>query len=347
MLNVLIMAGGSGTRFWPASTEDKPKQFINLISEQTMIQETANRLLPLVDWDHIFICTGEKYKDICLQQLKELPERNIIIEPISRNTAPCILLSTLYINQIFGDSNIIVLPSDHLIADVDEFLDIIRDANMFISKYRKSIISIGVTPNRPETGYGYINYLDDVEIINKHRIKRVNNFVEKPNLKKAEQYLKDGHYLWNAGMFMFNTSFILDEYKQYVTDTYQLLSTLPSIDDSQYENELKNRYCQCESISVDFAIMEKTKHLYVILGDFGWDDIGSWKSLERYVKEDNHNNFIKGNVKLFNSKNNTIFSNDKEVILLDANDLFIIVTNERVIVGNKESLSKVHELRGK
>lgn len=345
MLTALIMAGGRGTRFWPASTEDKPKQFLNLIGNRTMIQETVHRLLPLMDLNHIFICTGAKYKDLCMKQLPELPEQNIIIEPTGRNTAPCILLSSLYIKQIYNDANIIVLPSDHQINKETEFLSVLSDANEFVNENRESIITIGIQPNRPETGYGYINFLNTVSDVNKHEIKKVNKFVEKPNLEVAQSYLNDGHYLWNAGMFMFNADFIISEYKKYVKETYELLNSLPSIHDDNYMNELEKKYIQCKSISVDFAIMEKTKNLFVIPADFGWDDIGAWKALERYLQDDSKGNILKGNVKTIDSEHNLVFSTEKEVILLDIDDIFVIETDEKIVVGRKTSLDKVHELR--
>lgn len=346
MLSALIMAGGRGTRFWPASTEEKPKQFISLINERTMIQETVNRLLPLVSLDHIFICTGKKYKDICRKQLPQLPERNIIIEPTGRNTAPCILLSTLYIRQIYKDANIIVLPSDHQINNEKEFLNVLTDVDTFLNTKNQAIITIGINPDRPETGYGYINFLNTVETVNNHEVRKVKCFVEKPDLMTAQSYLDDGHYLWNAGMFMFNSDFIINEYEKYASHTYEILSSLPSIGDDNYIDELEDKYMKCESISVDFAIMEKTENLYVIPADFGWDDIGSWKALERYIDSDKNDNLIKGNVKMFDSNHNTVFSSGREVILLDVEDMFVIETDERVIVGKKDSISRVHELRG-
>ncbi|MBR2247902.1 MAG: mannose-1-phosphate guanylyltransferase [Clostridia bacterium] len=347
MLTALIMAGGRGTRFWPASTEEKPKQFLNLIGNRTMIQETVHRLLPLIGLENIFICTDKKYKNICLEQLPELPERNIILEPTGRNTAPCILLSTSYINQIYENTNIIVLPSDHQINDETEFLAVLSDANEYVESNSDSIVTIGITPNRPETGYGYINFSRTNEIINSHEIKKVKRFVEKPNEFVAQQYLDDGHYLWNAGMFMFNANFMKTQYKLYANETYKIIGSIPEITSSNYYNELEKNYSKCESISVDFAIMEKTDKLYVIPADFGWDDIGGWKALKRYIKVDNNQNVIKGNVVIDNSKNNIIYSTNKPIILLDAEDLFVIETDERVVVGKKESLSKVHELRNK
>lgn len=347
MLTALIMAGGRGTRFWPASTEEKPKQFLNLIGTRTMIQETVHRLLSLMDINHIFICTDNKYKELCMQQLPDLPERNIIIEPVGRNTAPCILLSTIYISQIYKDTNIIVLPSDHQINNESEFLSVLSDANEYVNSNKQSIITIGITPDRPETGYGYINFLDTISVINTHEIKKVNCFVEKPNEETAQKYIDDGHYLWNAGMFMFNSEFMESQYNQYATETYNILKALPSINSDDYYTKLEIEYPKCEAISVDFAIMEKTDKLSVIPADFGWDDIGGWKALKRYIKADENGNIIKGNVALDNASNNIVYSTDKPIILLDAEDLFVIETEERVVVGKKESLSKVHELRKK
>lgn len=345
MLTALIMAGGRGTRFWPASTEEKPKQFLSLISDKTMIQETVERLLPLVDMEHIFICTGEKYKNLCLEQLPELPERNIIVEPVGRNTAPCILLSTLYIKQIYNDANVIVLPSDHQINNVPEFLSVLNDANKFVNAKKEAVVTIGITPNRPETGYGYINFEATVEKVNSHEIKDVKRFVEKPNAEVAQTYLDDGHYLWNAGMFMFNVDFMMSQYELYANETFKILSSLPAITSPSYTKELEGKYATCESISVDFAIMEKSDKLYVVPADFGWDDIGAWEALSRYLKKDDAENITKGDVTVHDSSNNTVFTTTKPVVLLDAEDLFVIETEERIVVGKKASLSKVHELR--
>lgn len=347
MLTALIMAGGRGTRFWPASTAEKPKQFLSLISDKTMIEETVERLLPLVDMEHIFICTGENYKNLCLEQLPELPERNIIVEPVGRNTAPCILLSTLYIKQIYNDANVIVLPSDHQINNVPEFLVVLNDANKFVDDKKEAIVTIGITPNRPETGYGYINFESTVEKINSHEIKEVKRFVEKPNAEVAQAYLDDGHYLWNAGMFMFNVDFMMSQYEQYANETFKTLTSLPVITSPSYMKELEEKYATCESISVDFAIMEKSDKLYVVPADFGWDDIGAWEALSRYLKKDAAENITKGDVTAHNSSNNTVFTTTKPVVLLDAEDLFVIETEERIVVGKKASLSKVHELRNR
>lgn len=346
MLTALIIAGGKGTRFFPISTEDKPKQFLSLIDSKTMLEDTVDRLLSLIEIDKIFICTGEKYKHFILEQLPNLPERNIIIEPVGKNTAPCILLGSLYINQIYNNANIIVLPSDHKINDNSEFLSVINDANIFINNKINSIVTIGISPNRPETGYGYINYDSVIGEVNHHEIKKVKRFVEKPNLDLAKTYLDDGHYLWNAGMFMFNIDFINTEFSKYYKDGYELLSSLPSINEKDYYEKLVDKYNQCEAISIDYAIMEKSQNIYVIPADFGWDDIGSWKAIERYINKDENNNLTKGNAIYIDANNNIVYGN-KKIVLEGVDGIYCIESSDVIVIGKKENINNVHNLRGK
>lgn len=345
MLCALIMAGGKGTRFFPASTEKKPKQFLNLLGNETMIQMTVDRLKKSIDINHIFVCTSQDYNQLVTEQLPELPKNNIINEPIGRNTAPCILLSTIYINKIFPNSNIIVLPSDHKINNNNEFLSILDSAENFIKNNSKSILTIGIKPNRPETAYGYIKYLDIVKN-GTHEVRKVQKFVEKPNLTDAQKYIADGSYLWNAGMFVFNSDFMLSQFNIYMKTTYELLSQLPW-NDPKFNSELEIIYPKCENISFDYAIMEKSPYIYVIPSDFGWDDIGSWSSLRRYIEPDTQENILKGDVEIFNSNNNTVFSTNKKIILLNINNIFCIESDEMIVIGSLEDLSQVNELKGK
>ena len=340
---VLIMAGGKGTRFWPKSTEEKPKQFISLTEERTMLQVTIDRIKKMLPIEKIFIATGEKYMALVKEQIPDLPNKNIIMEPVGRNTAPCILLSSLYIKQIYNNCNICVLPSDHLIKDENTFLNILKDANGFVNNKKEVIITIGINPDRPETGYGYIKYpkMDTHE-----RIKKVEKFVEKPDIEKAKQYLESKEYLWNAGMFIFNVDYMLKELENNYTTTYKLFNKLPSIDDKNYKNALKEIYPQSEKISIDFAVMEKSQNIYVIPADFGWDDIGTWKSLERYINKDENNNVFKGNnIECFNSNNCTVYGEKKRVILIDVQDLFVIDGEDTIVVCKKDSIDKAKDFR--
>lgn len=220
MLCALIMAGGKGTRFWPLSTEEKPKQFLNLIGDKTMIQMTIDRVKPIIPIERIFVCTGEKYIDLVKEQLPELPEKNIIVEPEGRNTAPCIALSALVIKRYYKDATMVVLPSDHLISNEDRFRNILLDGEEYLKENGKSILTLGMTPNRAETGYGYIKSTDDKSIVNNSEVIKVEKFVEKPNKERAEEYLRAGSYLWNGGMFLWTIDNIINRVKEHIPNTY-------------------------------------------------------------------------------------------------------------------------------
>lgn len=343
----LIMAGGRGTRFWPKSTEDKPKQFLNLVGKKTMIQDTFDRISKKISKNKIFVVTSQRYENILKEQLPELPENNIIIEPVGRNTAPCILLACLYINQIYKNANVVVLPSDHLISNVKEFCNVLEVANEYISKQSDSIVTIGVEPNRPEVGYGYIKCSENKQNINDYEIIKVERFVEKPNEELAKEYVKSKKYLWNSGMFIFNIVYMIEEMKRNAKNIYHLLIKLPEINSKNYRAELERIYTECEDISIDYAIMEKSDNICVIPCKFGWDDIGTWKALQRYIDTDVESNIVKGNVKTYNSHNNVIYSEEKELILIDVDDIFVIETSDLIVIGKKDQLNKVHEYRNR
>lgn len=340
---VLIMAGGRGTRFWPKSTEEKPKQFINLIEERTMIQLTVDRVRNILPIEKIFIATGEKYINLVKEQIPDLPDKNIIVEPIGRNTAPCILLASLYIKQIYNDCNIAVLPSDHLIKNEKIFLETIKIANDFVRNNNQSIVTIGITPDRPETGYGYIKY----NKTEKNTVVKVDRFVEKPNLEKAKEYLDSKEYLWNAGMFIFNVDYMLKELENNYNNTYKLMQQVPNIHDESYNKILNEIYPECESISIDYAVMEKSKNIYVIPADFGWDDIGTWKALERYIDKDENQNLIKGQASIYNSSNNILYSENKKIVVIDIDDIFCVESEDKIVIGKKDSMEKLVNYREK
>lgn len=339
MLCAIIMAGGVGTRFWPQSTEKKPKQFLKLLNDKTMIQMTYERINKVVDKDHIFIATNEKYTDLVKEQIEGINDKNIILEPSSKNTAPCILLSSLYIKELYGDANIVCISSDNLVLDEKKFAEDIITADSFIKDNKEAIITIGIKPNRPETGYGYIKINDD-----SNPVIKVDKFVEKPDLDTAKKYLADGNYLWNAGMFIFNNISMLNELEKNMTNNYKLLSTLPNY---EYTDLLKSKYNECEKISIDYAVMEKSNNVYTIKTDFGWDDVGTWKSLERYLNKDENNNILKGDIECIDSKNNIVYANGKKIIIMDLDNIFCIDSDDVIVIGKKEDISKVHELRKK
>lgn len=341
----LIMAGGKGTRFWPKSTEEKPKQFLKLVGEKTMIQMTIDRVKKIIPIEKIFIVTCENYVNLVKEQIPELSEKNIIIEPVGRNTAPCILLASMYIKQIYNNVNIAVLPSDHIMNKEEEFCNILNVANEALNRNIDGIITIGIKPNRPETGYGYIECTNNVECINNREIVKVNRFVEKPNIEKAQEYLETKNYLWNAGMFIFDVNYMLEELEKNFNEGYNTIRNLPSINDPQYRRTLNEEYPKCESISVDYAIMEKSKKIYVIPSDFGWDDVGTWNSLERYMEKDENCNIAKGNIEFSNSNNCVIYGNNKKIVLIDVDNIFYAEGEDTIVIAKKQSIDKVKNFR--
>ena len=347
MLCALIMAGGKGTRFWPLSTEEKPKQFLKLVSEDTMLQMSVKRLQKLIPIERIFIVTGKRYIDLVRAQLPKLPHRNIITEPIGKNTAPCIALSAFHIKKIYGDVTIAVLPSDHLIKDEEKFLKVIKSGDEFVNKNKEAIVTIGLKPDRPETGYGYIKCSRMNCLINGCEVLYVKNFVEKPDLNKAIEYLEDGNYLWNGGMFIWKVSNILRLTRQYLINTFEVLCEIAATCDKDYNRVLEEKYNNVDSISVDFGIMEKAKDIYVIPGDFGWDDVGNWEAAQRYMVRDSDDNIFMGNVKKFDCSNNIIISNGKPIIISGLQDIFLVESDDMIFVGKRDGMESIRELKNR
>jgi mannose-1-phosphate guanylyltransferase len=345
MLCALIMAGGKGTRFWPLSTEEKPKQFLNLIGEDTMIQMTVNRIKSIIPIDRTFVCTGEKYVDLVKEQLPELPEKNIIVEPEGRNTAPCIALSAFVIKKYYDNANMVVLPSDHLIKNEDEFRNVIQSANKFINENENSIITLGMEPTRPETGYGYIRYGFDGQNINKHKVIKVDAFVEKPNKEKAKEYLMNGNYLWNGGMFLWSVENVLNQIKLHSNKTYKALEKIETVSEQSLQSFINENYENTEATSIDYAVLEKSDDIYVIPSNFGWDDVGSWEALDRYREKDESGNVLVGNAKVVNSESNLVISSSHDIIVEGLDDIYVIENDGKILVGRKSNVKNVKELK--
>lgn len=345
MLTALIMAGGKGTRFWPLSTEEKPKQFLNLIGDNTMIQMTVNRIKPIIPIERIFVCTGEKYVHLVKEQLPELPEKNIIVEPEGRNTTPCIALSAFVIKKYYKDATMVVLPSDHLIKDEDEFRSIVNNANDFIKENERAIITLGMKPSRAEVGYGYIKYGDDKQNVNGHSVIKVDAFVEKPDKETAKKYLLDGSYLWNGGMFIWSVNNILEQIKKYSSETYEALRDIEEIDERWMKYLIKAQYNETEAISIDYAVMEKSDDIYVIPSDFGWDDVGSWEALDRYREKDVFGNVYVGKTKAIDGRNNLIISSSNSVVVEGLSNIYVIENDGKILVGCKSNVANVKELK--
>ena len=345
MLCALIMAGGKGTRFWPLSTEEKPKQFLNLIGEETMIQMTVNRIKPIIPIERVFVCTGEMYVDLVKEQLPELPEQNIIVEPEGRNTAPCIALSAFVIKKYYKDANMIVLPSDHLISDEDEFRNVIKNADEFVRENKEAIITLGMEPSRPETGYGYIRYGKDEKEINNNKVIKVDAFVEKPNKEKAEAYIKEGNYLWNGGMFLWSADNILNQIDKYSNDTYKALKDIETVTNEEIQELINNNYHKTEAISIDYAVMEKSDSIYVVPSRFGWDDVGSWEALDRYREKDDKGNVLVGSAKVVDSHESLVISSSHDIVVEGLRDIYVIENDGKILVGHKSNVANVKELK--
>jgi mannose-1-phosphate guanylyltransferase len=339
------MAGGKGTRFWPLSTEDKPKQFLKLIGEDTMLQATVKRINKLIPLERIFICTGEAYLSLVKEQLPELNKRNIIIEPEGKNTAPCITLSAFYIKKFYRKSTMIVLPSDHMIKDAESFIDIINCSYKYLDNNENEIITFGIKPERPETGYGYIKLSNKAEKEGKYLISDVEGFVEKPDRATAIKYLESGKYLWNGGMFIWRTNTILNNLKKYVPGIYEVLSKTEELQEETLNKYVNNNYSKCESISIDYAVMEKSKNIKVIRCDFGWDDVGSWSALDRYRDKDIQQNIIQGDAKIIESRNNIVLSNGKKIVFYGVENLLCVDTDDMTIVTNKEHMNNLKNIK--
>lgn len=345
MLTALIMAGGKGTRFWPLSTEEKPKQFLNLIGEETMIQMTINRIKPIIPIERIFVCTGEMYVDLVKEQLPELPDRNIIVEPEGRNTAPCIALSAMVIDRYYKNSNMVVLPSDHLIKDEEEFRNTLLAADSFIKEKDEAIVTLGMNPSRPEVGYGYIKYSDEVLKSNDFRVIKVDSFVEKPNLDTAKKYLREGNYLWNGGMFIWSINNVINQIKMYSTSTYNALINVMEVSEEKLQETINNNYEGTEATSIDYAVLEKSKDVYVIPSNFGWDDVGSWEALDRYREKDELGNVLVGQSKAVKANNNLVISSNNSVVVEGLSDIYVIENDGKVLVGHKSNVANVKELK--
>jgi len=340
----LIMAGGRGERFWPRSRKSLPKQFLSLTSDgKTMIQLTVERILPLVDIEDVYIATNKDYKALVLEQLPGIPEQNILCEPVGRNTAPCIGLGAVHIAARYDDAVMMVLPSDHLIKVPDIFIETL-DAGCRIAEENKNLVTIGIQPNYPETGYGYIKM--DKTIVNGEAFG-VECFVEKPNIEKARAYLASGAYAWNSGMFIWKVSSILANLQTYLPKMYDGLMAIKSaIGTASEEERLVSVFPELESVSIDYGIMERASDIFVIPGSFGWDDVGSWLAIERIKGSDNNNNTISGNVVAIDTNDCIIEAGEKLVAAVGLQNLVIVDTPDAMLVSSKEftgSIKKVLE----
>ena len=341
----LIMAGGRGERFWPKSRKNLPKQFLSLTSDgKTMIQLTVERISPVVSLENIYISTNTSYKKLVMEQLPGIPEENILCEPVGRNTAPCIGLAAVHIRKKLGDAIMMVLPSDHLIKNNVMFLDVLRDAAT-AAEENTNLVTIGITPSYPETGYGYIQF--DSQNLKEctSRAYKVVNFKEKPDLSTAKEYVASGDYLWNSGMFIWKVSSILSNMENLMPAMYDGLKKIESsIGTQEQEQVLESEFINFKSESIDYGIMEHAKDIYIIPGAFGWDDVGSWLALERINSTNEFGNVVNGNVISIDTKNSIIHGNEKLIATVWLNDIIIIDTEDALLICDKDSTQDIKKV---
>ena len=339
---VAIMAGGIGSRFWPASREERPKQFLDILGAgKSLIRLTFERFLKICPADHIYIVTNGRYKELVKEHLPEIGDHQILCEPSRNNTAPCVAYTAFKLAALDPTANMIVAPSDHIILNEDAFVQTINKACTFVAD-KEALLTLGIQPIRPDTGYGYIHFTPNGD----NGIHKVEAFMEKPVHKKAKEYLASGEYLWNAGIFIWNVQSILKAFDQYAHDIYQILGAEPSVYNTADEQPFIDRfYPTTPSISIDYAIMEKSDQVYTIPSNFGWSDLGTWASLHAESKADENGNVINGNqVYTFDTQNCLIrIPKDKTLVIKDLDD-FIIVDEEDVLLIYPKS--KEQEIKG-
>ncbi|MBR1462661.1 MAG: mannose-1-phosphate guanylyltransferase [Prevotella sp.] len=328
--HLVIMAGGVGSRFWPMSTTERPKQFIDVLGVgRSLLQLTFDRFESICQPENIWVVTNKKYADIVKEQLPQVPAENVLCEPCRRNTAPCICYVSWRIKAKDPKANIVVTPSDHIVTNTSEFRRVITTCLKFTGE-TDAIVTLGMKPTRPETGYGYIQADLTSNSARNKEIFRVDSFREKPDLPTALQYIRNKSYFWNAGIFIWNVNTIVNAYRIYSPSINKIFEKLMPVYGTPNEQEEIDRWFpECESISVDYAIMEKAEEIFVCPADFGWSDLGTWGALLAQTKHDLYGNSVIGeNVKLFDSHNCIIHTLGQKKVVVQGLDGYIVAEED-------------------
>lgn len=326
----ILMAGGVGSRFWPVSTQKFPKQFHDMLGTgDTLLQKTFNRLANLIPEENIFILTNELYNDLVFEQLPQVTKRQVVLEPTMRNTAPCILYAALKIEKENPDALMIVAPSDHWIEDETAFSNNVQEAFNFCEK-NDALVTLGIQPSFPNTGYGYIEF----DKSNSLSIKSVNQFREKPDYETAKEFLTQGNFLWNAGIFMWSVSSVLKAFKNNQPSLYSLFEKGIDVYNTDFEDDfVRDNYGKAENISVDYAIMEKSHNVFVLPATFDWNDLGTWGSLFDKLDKDSQNNaVVNSRVLATDATGNMIRTQKNKVVVIDSLNDYIVVDKEEVLL---------------
>ena len=334
-----MMAGGKGERFWPKSKAKSPKQCLSIFGDKSLIQESIERLTKLISADNIFISTNIKMSKIIKKQIA-IKEENYILEPVAKNTAACIGLSCIKILNLDAEAVVAMVPSDAVIKDSDSYLNHLDMAFAFAEKNDK-IVLIGIKPTYPNTGLGYIHYGEKIEEVNSVTISEVKNFKEKPDLETARQFLAAGNYLWNGGMFVCKAKVMIDAIQEHIPKLYE---GLQKIKESNFDPiTTKKVFKKLDSISIDFGVIEKVNNLAVVIGNFDWNDVGDWRSLESVFDKDSDGNIIKGEFYGLDVKDSIIYG-DKLVTAIGIKDLIIVNTGKEILVADKNYAQDVKKL---
>ena len=342
----ILMAGGVGSRFWPSSKASNPKQFIDILGVgETLFQTTFNRLSKLIPRENIYVLTNAKYVEMIKDQVPQIKSEQIVPEPEMRNTAPSILLGALKIYQKNPNALTVVAPSDHWIKEEDQFIEAIKLA-LNNAQENDRLITLGIQPSFPNTGYGYIKYNSE----DTQEIKKVERFTEKPNQKKAQEFVDAGNYVWNAGIFIWKASFIIESFKKHLPEMYRLFEKGDQLWNTAEESGfLATNYGRASNISIDYGIMEKSDSVYVIPVDFHWNDLGTWSSVQNELPADeNGNTSVNSKLVAENSGNNIISTSNKKVVVLKGLSDYIIVEDKDVLmIVPKSEEQEIKEIRGK
>ncbi len=347
--HLVIMAGGVGSRFWPMSTTENPKQFIDVLGVgKSLLQLTVERFGDLVNSENIWVVTNQKYADIVEKQLPDMPKNNILCEPCRRNTAPCIAYVSWRIKSKDPKANIVVTPSDHIVTNTTEFQRVIKECMKFTSE-TDAIVTLGMKPNRPETGYGYIQADLSTPSLRNKEIYRVDSFREKPDYMTAEKYIQKNYYFWNAGIFIWSVNTIVNAFRIYQPTMSKIFESMLSIYGTDKEQEeINRRFPECESISVDYAIMEKAEEIFVCPADFGWSDLGTWGSLHLQSKKDLYGNACIGqDINLIESHNCIVHTTQEKRVVIQGLDGYIVAEkNDTLLICKLSEEQRIKQFSG-
>ncbi|MCG8894427.1 mannose-1-phosphate guanylyltransferase [Tenacibaculum finnmarkense] len=341
----VIMAGGVGSRFWPVSTQEYPKQFHDMLGTgESLIQRTFNRINQLIPAQNILISTNECYQELVLKQLSKTSKQQLLLEPAMRNTAPCILYAALKIYAQNPDAVLLIAPSDHWIEDEIEFLKNIK-TSFEASEKNDILMTLGIEPDAPNTGYGYIKFEENS--LEDSGVKKVKNFTEKPNLKTAKEFLKSGDYLWNAGIFIWSAKSILKAFKEHLPEMFAVLNTDKKIYNTDLEADfIKKNYEKCENISIDYGIMEPSNNVHTLPVNFGWNDLGTWGSLYNKLAKDSQQNAVIGANAVFKDASGNMIrtQSGKKIIVQGLNDFIIVEKDDVILICPKKDEQDIKQI---